>query len=145
LSKNKDCRKIFAEVLKKAASPVLAVTNIAGFGRRSVAVACRTNILGNGRVVPATQTFSSHHRGDTIMGSGKGALLWLLGIPMPIILLLALFWRQGGCTPRQKGPRFSGGLCFWAFELPLSASCFSQRCNRRCTRAQAAFTERTMF
>jgi hypothetical protein len=27
------------------------------------------------------------------MTFGKGALLWLLGIPLPIILLLALFWR----------------------------------------------------
>jgi len=27
------------------------------------------------------------------MGFGKGALLWLLGIPLPIIILLALFWR----------------------------------------------------
>ena len=27
------------------------------------------------------------------MGFGRGALLWLLGIPLPIILLLALFWR----------------------------------------------------
>ena len=24
---------------------------------------------------------------------GRGILLWLLGIPLPIILLLALFWR----------------------------------------------------
>ena len=30
---------------------------------------------------------------ETIMGFGRGALLWLLGIPLPIILLLALFWR----------------------------------------------------
>jgi hypothetical protein len=29
----------------------------------------------------------------TIMGFGRGALLWLLGIPLPIIILLALFWR----------------------------------------------------
>jgi hypothetical protein len=29
----------------------------------------------------------------TVMGFGKGALLWLLGVPLPIILLLALFWR----------------------------------------------------
>ena len=28
------------------------------------------------------------------MGFGKGALLWLLGIPLPIILLLALFWHH---------------------------------------------------
>jgi len=27
------------------------------------------------------------------MTFGKGALLWLLGIPLPIILLLVLFWR----------------------------------------------------
>ena len=27
------------------------------------------------------------------MGFGKGALLWMLGIPLPIILLLALFMR----------------------------------------------------
>jgi len=27
------------------------------------------------------------------MGFGKGILLWLLGIPLPIIILLALFWR----------------------------------------------------
>jgi len=27
------------------------------------------------------------------MTFGKGALLWLIGIPLPIIPLLALFWR----------------------------------------------------
>lgn len=31
--------------------------------------------------------------GEQIMGMGKGLLLWLIGIPLPIILLLALFWR----------------------------------------------------
>jgi len=30
---------------------------------------------------------------ETIMGIGRGILLWLLGIPIPIIILLALFWR----------------------------------------------------
>jgi hypothetical protein len=29
---------------------------------------------------------------EAIMGLGKGALLWMLGIPLPIILLLAFFW-----------------------------------------------------
>jgi hypothetical protein len=28
------------------------------------------------------------------MGFGKGALLWLIGIPLPIILLLALFMNR---------------------------------------------------
>jgi hypothetical protein len=27
------------------------------------------------------------------MGLGKGALFWLLGVPIPIIILLMLFWR----------------------------------------------------
>jgi len=28
------------------------------------------------------------------MGFGRGALLWLLGVPLPIILLLAIFWHH---------------------------------------------------
>ena len=28
---------------------------------------------------------------EAAMGFGKGALLWLIGIPLPIILLLAIF------------------------------------------------------
>jgi hypothetical protein len=30
---------------------------------------------------------------ETDMTFGRGLLLWLIGIPLPIILLLALFWR----------------------------------------------------
>jgi hypothetical protein len=30
----------------------------------------------------------------TIMTFGRGILLWLIGIPLPIILLLALFWHH---------------------------------------------------
>jgi hypothetical protein len=41
---------------------------------------------------------SRRPRGDIseedIMGFGRGALLWLLGVPLPIILLLALFWHH---------------------------------------------------
>ncbi|HEU5094215.1 MAG TPA: hypothetical protein VFT77_03615 [Reyranella sp.] len=29
---------------------------------------------------------------EVAMGFGRGILLWLLGIPLPIIILLALFW-----------------------------------------------------
>jgi hypothetical protein len=35
---------------------------------------------------------SKHKEAD--MGLGKGALLWLIGIPLPIILLLALFMNR---------------------------------------------------
>jgi hypothetical protein len=29
---------------------------------------------------------------EAVMGLGRGALLWLLGVPIPIIILIALFW-----------------------------------------------------
>jgi hypothetical protein len=35
----------------------------------------------------------SNETQEADMGFGRGALLWLLGIPLPIIILLALFWR----------------------------------------------------
>ncbi len=28
------------------------------------------------------------------LGFGRGLLLWMLGIPLPIVLLLALFWHN---------------------------------------------------
>jgi hypothetical protein len=31
---------------------------------------------------------------EDVMDFGKGALLWLLGVPLPIIILLALFWHH---------------------------------------------------
>jgi hypothetical protein len=37
---------------------------------------------------------TSNQTEESVMGFGRGALLWLLGIPLPIILLLALFWHN---------------------------------------------------
>jgi len=31
---------------------------------------------------------------EAIMGFGRGALLWLLGVPLPIIIILALFMHR---------------------------------------------------
>lgn len=47
-------------------------------------------------VLPATQQFTSkrHSFVEDIMGFGRGLLLWLIGIPLPIIILLALFWHN---------------------------------------------------
>jgi len=28
------------------------------------------------------------------MGFGRGVLFWLLGVPIPIIIMLALFWHH---------------------------------------------------
>jgi len=39
-------------------------------------------------------SFQGCHLEEDIMGFGRGALLWLLGVPLPIILLLALFWHH---------------------------------------------------
>jgi hypothetical protein len=34
---------------------------------------------------------SPHKLEEDIMGFGRGALLWLIGVPLPIVLLLAIF------------------------------------------------------
>jgi hypothetical protein len=50
--------------------------------------------------LPDTGTASPSRRWDGIQGGGqimdftRGALLWLLGVPLPIILLIALFWHH---------------------------------------------------
>lgn len=41
----------------------------------------------------ATCVLYAEHQTEAIMGFGRGALLWLIGVPLPIIILLALFWR----------------------------------------------------
>ena len=38
-------------------------------------------------------TLLPRHFQEAPMGFGRGILLWMLGIPLPIIILLALFWR----------------------------------------------------
>jgi hypothetical protein len=46
------------------------------------------------RVVRATRHEFLSQLQEGKMGFGRGALLWILGIPLPIILLLALFWHH---------------------------------------------------
>jgi hypothetical protein len=45
-----------------------------------------------GRVLEARPILADDWEAE--MGFGRGALLWMLGIPLPIILLLALFWHH---------------------------------------------------
>jgi hypothetical protein len=42
----------------------------------------------------AATAFLFINKQEVQMGLGRGALLWLLGIPLPIIILLALFWHH---------------------------------------------------
>jgi len=41
---------------------------------------------------------SIKYRGENnrrvVMGLGRGALLWLIGVPLPVIILIALFWHH---------------------------------------------------
>jgi hypothetical protein len=45
-------------------------------------------------LLPPLGVICFHERGRRTMDLGRGALLWLLGVPLPIILLLALFWHH---------------------------------------------------
>jgi hypothetical protein len=51
-------------------------------------------------IFPKLRTFLETNSGrreperNEAMGFGRGILLWLLGIPIPIIILLALFWHH---------------------------------------------------
>jgi hypothetical protein len=44
------------------------------------------------------------------VGFGRGALLWLLGIPLPIILLLALFCITEQSQAKIRKPRVMRGF-----------------------------------
>jgi hypothetical protein len=46
-----------------------------------------TELFCRPRIIPITK----RNIEETIMGLGKGALLWLIGVPIPIILLIAVF------------------------------------------------------
>jgi hypothetical protein len=77
--------------------------------RRSCAIAFASDVPNRARASPVSRRHvhpvhggnfnpglalkPRHQTLEDIMGFGKGALLWLLGIPLPIIILLALFWR----------------------------------------------------
>jgi hypothetical protein len=46
---------------------------------------------------PCREFYAHHHCGNELevdMGFGRGVLFWLLGVPIPIILLIALFWHH---------------------------------------------------
>jgi len=59
----------------------------------SIATASKLARHWNQRVA---REVSARHRnlGDDTMGFGRGVLLWLIGVPIPIIILLALFWHH---------------------------------------------------
>jgi hypothetical protein len=60
----------------------------AAFATRARQHCCRRGTFSH----PSRHLFLQ--RGRLIMGFGRGVLLWLLGIPLPIVLLLALFWHH---------------------------------------------------
>jgi hypothetical protein len=61
------------------------------FDRTSGIGSVRWNVVLSETLVPATPTNAEM---EVDMGFGRGVLFWLLGIPIPIIILLALFWHH---------------------------------------------------
>ncbi len=51
-----------------------------------------SNVLENQGNFFAVDWSIPHTIEEVDMTFGRGALLWLIGIPLPIIILLALFW-----------------------------------------------------
>jgi len=66
--------------------PITTATSeeICGLGTR----VARGNLPGT---ISHKPTLAAHRMTEVQMG--RGILLWLLGVPIPIIILLALFWR----------------------------------------------------
>jgi hypothetical protein len=46
------------------------------------------------RAMSFPHSFHCHNELEVDMGFGRGILLWLLGVPIPIILLIVLFWHH---------------------------------------------------
>jgi hypothetical protein len=57
---------------------------------------CPRKFVLPGTVAPSVRwRFEFHeHETEVDMGFGRGVLFWLLGVPIPIIILLALFWHH---------------------------------------------------
>jgi len=51
------------------------------------------------------------------MGLGRGVLLWLLGVPIPIIILIALFWTSIICCVPMEPASPAGPIDFQLFIL----------------------------
>jgi hypothetical protein len=49
--------------------------------------------LESGTVCEVPVLTQQHLAQETFMGLGRGCLLWMIGVPLPIIILIALFWR----------------------------------------------------
>src|SRR5581483_8408468 len=55
---------------------------------------CRRAATGDGTRAPPVRCVVDRTIQETHMCFGRGLLLWLLGVPIPIIILLALFWHS---------------------------------------------------
>jgi len=56
--------------------------------------ASASDVVGAGEPRRARGAALGRKSGEKVMGLGRGILLWLLGVPLPIVILLALFWHH---------------------------------------------------
>jgi hypothetical protein len=61
-------------------------------------IAASLNAAGHGTLVSDVRCPSAGAKADQTedisMGLGRGMLLWLIGVPIPIILLIAVLWHH---------------------------------------------------
>jgi hypothetical protein len=74
--------------------PLTGACSVLGPGRSSMSITHNSVDLVLIQELHVTLFSSLCTAEEDNMGFGRGALLWLLGIPLPIILLLALFWHH---------------------------------------------------
>ena len=59
----------------------------------AVRMAIRAAVRKTGREAAGTHRGKCHLQQQEDISMGRGILLWLLGVPIPVIILLALIWR----------------------------------------------------
>jgi hypothetical protein len=73
---------------------VFVAESYSGCGRRPPLSNPPPAVKKNWNICEVSSVVFSVQAQEAPMGFGKGALLWLLGIPLPIIILLAIFWHH---------------------------------------------------
>jgi hypothetical protein len=64
----------------------ISVSTTGSRPERTQAYSFRNNLVA--------RELSGDQKQEVVMGFGRGALLWLLGVPIPVIILIALFWHH---------------------------------------------------
>jgi hypothetical protein len=73
---------------------LMVLTQMVPIGAKKLSEASSAEFVSVAELLQPSGVICFYERGRRTMDLGRGALLWLLGVPLPIILLLALFWHH---------------------------------------------------